>query len=326
MLFIILSLLLYSTPYLQTDSLESRLPSEPQPKIGYRPVLNKERAKESLTFIANDLTLGRESGSSGSLIVASFLRSRLRYWGVRPFYGESFTQSFIVEEGEREVIGRNIIGILPSSLYSERYIIVSAHYDHLGVLGGNIYQGADDNASGVTALLLLAEWFGHQRYLREGPTINIIFALFDAKERNMAGSNYFANHLGVESSKIVANINIDQIGSSLAPPGKEKDYLLYTASEQIKERAKGVLNSVNSRMEAPLYIDHTFYGSDSFYQIFAKTSDQFSLSKVGIPAIMFTSGITQHTYKVTDTPQYIDWSLLLKRSELIYYFICELIK
>lgn len=298
----------------------------------YKPILNEKRAKETLTFIANDLTKGRASGEEGSLIVASYLQKKLNYWGVLPINGQSYTQSFIIEGGEEDsttVIGRNVIGVLNSPTYSNRYIVVSAHYDHLGVLGDRVFNGADDNASGVTALLFLAEWFAHQRYRREGPSINIIFALFDAKEKNMAGSRYFVEHLeeiGLTPSQIVANINIEQLGSSLAPPTEQKEYILYTASSSIRERSKEGLNRVKAQFDSPLFIDHTFYDSEQFYEIFLNISDQYSFIKAGIPAIMFTSGITNHTYKTIDTALFIEYPLLLKRGELIYYFISDFIK
>ncbi|MDZ4059111.1 MAG: M28 family peptidase, partial [Bacteroidales bacterium] len=78
--------------------------------------------------------------------------------GMIPFYSSTFTQSFPVNNlsTSEKITGRNIIGVIPSLYYTDEYILISVHYDHLGIIGGRVYNGADDNASGVSALLSIA--------------------------------------------------------------------------------------------------------------------------------------------------------------------------
>jgi len=242
--------------------------------------------------------------------------------GMIPFYSTTFTQSFKVPN--YSTIGRNIIGVLPSLYYTDKYIIISAHYDHLGILGGKIYNGADDNASGVTALLTIAQWFSQMRYNREGPRINIVFALFDAKESSLAGSEYFAKNLKIPVSNIKYNINLDQIGCTFAPPGNQENYLLCVADSRIKKDIKQRLDLLNKFYNFNMDIDHSFYGSPAFYDIFFKTGDQYNLSKAGIPSILFTSGIHMHTYKPTDEYYFINYPVLINRIRLIYLLTQEL--
>ena len=84
-----------------------------------------------------------------------------------PFYSQTFTQSFKLPEGEDGAkFGRNVIGVIPSLYYTDEYILITAHYDHLGILGGRIYNGADDNASGVASLLTIASLFSEMRTRR----------------------------------------------------------------------------------------------------------------------------------------------------------------
>ncbi len=279
--------------------------------------------QRSLSFIANEMTKGRLTGTPGSLITASYIRDQFSRLGLIPFYSRTFTQSFKVDS---LVTGRNIIGVLTAQYYTDQYIVISAHYDHLGIIGGKIYNGADDNASGVTSLLTIANLFAKMKGDKEGPRKNIIFALFDAKESSMAGSEYFISHLPVNRSQISININIDQIGCTFAPPGENKNYLLYVADKKIRSSVKRELDIIKRFYLPEMDIDHTFYNSPAFYDLFLKTSDHNSFSRAGIPAMLFTSGIHMHTYKPTDVHYFIDYEILKERTKLIFLFADRFMK
>lgn len=283
----------------------------------YTNYISAEYLQNTLSFIANDLTKGRQTGTPGALITASFLRGEFERLGLSPFYHQTFTQSFRIDSSQT---GRNIIGVLPAQYYTDQYIVISAHYDHLGIIGGQIYNGADDNASGVTSLLAIADMFVRMRAERNGPRKNIIFALFDAKESSMAGSEYFVATLPIKKSQIRLNINIDQIGCTFAPPGENNNYLLYVADSKVRANIRKDLDMVRRFYVPDLEIDHTFYGSSGFYELFLRTSDHYSFSRAGIPSVLFTSGIHMHTYKPTDVHFFIDYPALIERTKLIFLF------
>lgn len=287
-----------------------------------------QHIKNTLSFISNDLTKGRLTGTPGNLIVSSFLRNKLSSLGMIPYLSNNFTQSFEIVNGENgeKRIGRNIIGVLPSLYYSDKYIILSAHYDHLGILGGSIYNGADDNASGVTALITMAEWFSQMRAKREGPRVNILFIFYDAKESSLAGSEHFAKTIKTPLDKIILNINLDQIGCTFAPPDSNENYLLYVASKKVREELRRKLNITNRFLDLNMEVDHSFYGSPTFYELFFKTSDQIHLAQKGVPSVMFTSGIHMHTYKPTDEYYFINYPVFINRIKLIYHTIESYVK
>ncbi len=306
--------------------LAATLNSQPIDIKNYTSEIQEERLKSSLTFISDDLTKGRAVGTAGSLIVSSYLKREFERLGMIPFYSTTFTKSFkLRQNGDEESIGRNVIGVVPSLYYTDEYLLVTAHYDHLGILGGKIYNGADDNASGVASLLTIASLFSEMRANREGPRKNIIFALFDAKEVDLAGSSYFAKNLPVPARKIKYAVNIDQIGSTFAPPGKFDNYLLYVADSKIRTQISRLLDEIKSKNRLLIDIDHTFYGSKAFYDVFLKTSDNYNLTKAGIPSMMFTSGIHMHTYKPTDEHYFINYSVLKERTKLIFLLLNELL-
>ena len=233
----------------------------------------------------------------------------------------SYTQS----SGYKDSIAvRNVVGLLPASIPSDEYIIIGAHYDHLGRLGHSIYPGADDNASGVTALLSLARMFAKMKADGQGPRKNLIFAAFDGKELDMAGSRFFVRHLPVPKEKITAMVNMDMLGSDLVPPSRNREYLFVIGENTLPEAYRGYLSYICSRTLYKLDLDLTFYGSRDFYKMMYDTSDQHPFARAGIPAVLFTSAFHQHTYKKSDTIDIINFPLLRKRTLIIFNFINKL--
>jgi len=282
-------------------------------------MIEKKTLEGYITFMANDETYGRATGGAGNQLAASMIRGEFEKYGLIPFFHRTYTQSFKTNA----TIGRNIIAVVQAQYYSEQYIVVSAHYDHLGILGGKIYNGADDNASGVAALLNLARVFSEMRANKEGPRKNIIFAAFDAKENNMAGSESFVGNLPIPAKNIICNINIDQLGSIFAPPAADTNYVLIVGANKYKD-FKRKIEAADKNGSAHLDINYDFYGSSEFADIFYKSSDQFSFVKKNIPSLLVTSGIHMHTYKPTDDFYFINYPVLTNRTRLIFRLIHQL--
>ena len=287
----------------------------------YTNYISEQRLESILTFLSSDSAGGRATGSYEMTTITAFLIDRLKSMSIKPLIDSTFVDSFYIDY---YTIARNVVGILPAKLYSDKYIVVSAHYDHIGTLEGTIYNGADDNASGVTALLTIADMLARMRYDHVGPEHNIIFAFLDAKENNMSGSKHFLNNLPIPTEKILYEINIDQIGSTLSPPGNSENYILVLPDNDIKYEIRRRLDYVNTVYGLNMDIDHTFYGSPAFFDIFFKISDQYIFSQKKIPSMLFTSGITTHTYKQTDDHDLINYAVLADRIKLIFHLINNL--
>ncbi|MEA5006371.1 MAG: M28 family peptidase [Rikenellaceae bacterium] len=268
--------------------------------------------KDMVTYLSDDSLEGRGMGTTGSLMAGTMIIRQFEKQDMIPFYHRTFSQSFVKDT----IIGRNIIGVVRARYYSEKYIVISAHYDHLGKLDGKIYNGADDNASGVAMLLTLSKYFSAIRAEGKGMPVNIIFAAFDGKEHNMTGSEIFIKKLPISKKDIVCNINLDQIGSTLAPPAKDSNYILVLGTKT-NVGYKGAIEAARSRMQNPISINYDYYGSSTFAGIFYKTSDHYSFAKARIPALFFTSGIHMHTYKPTDDHYFINYPVLFNRTVLI---------
>ena len=290
------------------------------------------KLESQISHLGDPLCEGRGAGEKGGGIAGRWIQREFERIGLEMF-GNSYAKPFRIGNGK---IGRNIVGMLPGSKATcrDKYIIVGAHYDHLGKLNGKIYPGADANASGTAALLNLAEMF---KILRDNGRIhdcNIIFVAFDAKEHNMAGSEALWRKIEygglkdpqsgklITKEKISLMVNIDQIGSTLSPlKSKREDYIIMLGTHSLKPIKRDLLHICNRMFAIDMDIDLTYYGSSSFTKMFYGLSDQRVFIDNGIPAVMFTSGITMNNNKPWDKVETLDLEILKKRIILMYHWI-----
>jgi hypothetical protein len=285
-----------------------------------------------IEFLSDTLCQGRATGTRGSIETAFWLEREFRDAGLMKF-DSTFTKRIYAGQG---LLGRNVIGFLPGSLKSpkDRYIIVGAHFDHIGQLNRVTYPGADSNASGTVALTNLAEMFSMMRTLGKAYDSCLIFVAFDAKEMNMAGSQAFWKMLEegrltdpvtgkvITPKKIKLMVNIDQIGSSLSPLKADRpDYMIMLGNHSLKPVDRGMLDFCNRSSGLHMDLDYTYYGSRNFTDIFYRLSDQRVFIDNKIPAVLFTSGITMNTNRTRDTAESLDYEVFKKRIYLIFEWI-----
>ena len=295
-------------------------------------LITQEKLEREVSFLTDSICQGRATGTRGNLEAAMWIRRKFEEAGLVSMT-DTWTQGFSVRQG---VVGRNVIGMLPGSksIPCDRYIIVGAHYDHLGTLGGKMYPGADSNASGVTAMTSLAEMFGAMRKMGKIYKSNIIFVAFDAKEFDLKGSEALWDMIRygrlrnpitgetISKDKITLMVNIDQIGSSLAPVTKErKDYMIMLGTSSLKRDKRDLLQKCNIEYGIGMEIGLDYYGSENFTKIFYRLSDQKVFVDNKLPAVLFTSGITMNNNKTWDRTDNLDMDVYLKRIRLMYHWI-----
>lgn len=282
-----------------------------------------------IEFLSDTLCQGRATGTRGSIETAFWIEREFRDAGLMKF-DSTFTKRIYAGQG---LLGRNIIGFLPGSIKNPKgkYIIVGAHFDHIGQLNRITYPGADSNASGTVALTSLAEMFSMMRTLGKSYDSNIIFVAFDAKELSMAGSRSFWNMIAdgslidPVSGKVITPkdirlmVNIDQIGSSLSPLNEGRnDYMIMLGNHSLKPFERELLSYCNRSSGLHMDLDFTYYGSKNFTDIFYRLSDQRIFIDNRIPAVLFTSGITMNTNRTRDTADTLDYEVFKKRIYLIF--------
>jgi hypothetical protein len=159
---------------------------------------------EHVIFLSSDELEGRSPGSLGSAAARRYIIERMTAAGVEPLFGDSHAQRF--EHGMASA-GINVAGVIPGALAPPRYLVVSAHYDHLGHAGDEVFNGADDNASGVAVLLELGET------LEAGElTHTLLLIAFDGEEQGLAGSRAFVERPPVPLGRIDGIVNLDMVG------------------------------------------------------------------------------------------------------------------
>lgn len=298
----------------------------------YKYLLDEKSTLQHLNFLTSPQLAGRAAGTSQAKEVADYIAKEFEEYGLEPFRGINFYQPFKIQvapkkggraipSSPKELDGYNVVGYAPAKSKNARYIIVGAHFDHIGSLGEKFFPGADDNASGVAAMLELAKAFGKRYREKNDLKHHIVFVAFDGNNHNLQGSRAFVQKKGVEPYKVTCMVNIDQIGSTLAPVGEFDEYILVLGGDKLGTWQKEQLDFANEFFGLGLCIDYSYYGSQQFYDIFYRLSDQQSFTEAGIPALLFTSGITKHTNKETDAVETLSPEVLQRRIELIYRFL-----
>ena len=295
----------------------------------YRYILTKEDAMEHLKFFTSERIAGRGTGTPQAKEVADYIAAKLESYGAIPFRSVSYFQPFFLPGGKssqqggsvsyteqyRRVTGAaevgadarkgyNIVGYLPSGRKDAPYIVIGAHYDHIGIIDGKVYPGADDNASGVAALLEVARMFG-QRYLERGDLeANIVFVAFDGNNFSLQGSRHFVSKLGIPAGRITCMVNIDQIGSVLSPVGENPEYLLVLGGNKLKGWQKEQLDFANDWFGLGLEIDYTYYGLYSLIQTYKPINDTHNnlpCISIALQAVGYPLYATPYIFNTTPT-------------------------
>ncbi|KPK61788.1 MAG: hypothetical protein AMS21_08935, partial [Gemmatimonas sp. SG8_38_2] len=218
-------------------------------------------------------------------------------------------------ETEPAFSASNVVALLPGtdSILKDEYIVVTAHLDHVGIRGGQIYNGADDNASGSAAVLEAAEAAAMAPTRR-----SIIFVLLTAEEKGLLGARHFADHPPVPIDDIVLNINLDMVGRN-SPDWPES--LLAMGSENRRPELLELIRDVNARVGATL--DWRLNeGSDPYVHV--QRSDQLAFMQKGIPAILITRGFMGPDYhQPSDDPETINYAKVLQAARLAYALAVE---
>jgi Zn-dependent M28 family amino/carboxypeptidase len=172
------------------------------------PLFDAEALLERVKFLALDSLEGRRTGEKGGLIAREYVVSQFKKYGIAPLLSE-YTQPFSFEgrRDKKTYEGANVLGLIKGTEQPEKYIVISAHYDHVGVNDGEVYNGADDDASGTSAIIAVAE------YLKNNPPKHsVVFAAFDAEELGLRGAAHFLEANTIPKEQIAIDINLDMVG------------------------------------------------------------------------------------------------------------------
>jgi len=223
----------------------------------------------------------------------------------------------------------NVFGFIPGadSLLKDEVLLLSAHYDHLGITPyvkdlDNINNGADDNGSGTTGLLLMADAFMQAVKAGRGPKRSILFMAATGEEKGLLGSSWYVEHPVVPLANTIANLNVDMIGRTDTLYRKDPDYIYIIGANRLSSDLDRIVKQSNNQY-TKLQLDERFNVRNDPYQLYYR-SDHYNFAKRGIPVTFYFSGFHADYHKPEDEIDKIDFEALSKRTQLIYYTAWEL--
>ena len=224
-----------------------------------------------------------------------------------------------------ELSSSNVLAYIEGSDKSDEWLIITAHYDHLGKRGDVIYYGADDDGSGTVGVLEIAEAFVKAKAAGNGPRRNVLFMTVSGEEKGLWGSEYFSEHPTVPMDKVTADLNIDMIGrtDTERTTGDTLNYVYVVGDDKLSTELKPISEAMNNKF-IKMTLDYKFNDPNDQNRIYYR-SDHFNFARKGVPIIFYYDGMLKADYhKPTDTPDKINYPLLAKRAQLVFYTAWEM--
>jgi hypothetical protein len=284
-----------------------------------QPVVKPEELREWISYLASDDMRGRANGSPEIKTAALWIAEKFRENGLEPAgTGNEFIQNYSYISWQRTIEERNVIGTIEGTNPSlkDQYIVLSAHFDHMGVNKGaqtdSIFNGADDNASGTCALIGIAKTI---KISGMKPGRNIIFAAFSGEENGMRGSRYFVANPSFELKKVYVDLNFEMIGHSEFL-GRRNYYMTGCLNSNLDDLIGEYNRKTGFQLVDTISIANIlFFDSDNISFSRITTSDGLSL---GIPSGTFaTTTLAPYIHSPADETKLFDFNNM---ADLVSYF------
>ena len=293
----------------------------------YLKTITAAELKTHLYIVADDNMDGRQTGEPGQKRAGQYLIDQYKAMGVSyPPAATSFYQavpaSFMNARRGKLKDSENIWAFVEGSEFPEEIIVISAHYDHIGIENGEIYNGADDDGSGTVALLEMAEAFQKAKKDGNGPKRSILFLHVTGEEHGLHGSRYYTENPLYPLANTVADINIDMIGRRDDLHPNTNNYVYVIGSDRLSSELHTITNEVNDKY-IKMDLDFRFNARDEPNRYYFR-SDHYNFAKNGIPSVFLFNGVHEDYHKPGDTPDKIEYDALEKRTRLSFAIAWEL--
>ena len=308
----------------------------------YSNSITEKDLKDLLYVYASDEFEGRNTGEPGQKLAVNFIRDFYKANDIeKAINTENYFQKFLVDFSGRQVANpddidtritkenidwvrtENVAAIIRGSEKPNEYIIITAHLDHVGIEGDDIYNGADDDGSGSMALLEIAQAFKLAVLDGNRPKRSIVILHVSAEEKGLLGSRYYVENPLFPLENTITNLNVDMIGRT--DPTRESDndhYIYLIGTDRLSSMLHETSEKVNERT-VNLELDYRFNAWDDPNRFYFR-SDHFNFAKNNIPVIFYFSGTHEDYHMPTDTADKIRYDLLTQRTKLIFHTAWEI--
>jgi hypothetical protein len=220
--------------------------------------------------------------------------------------------------------GKNILAYIEGSdpILKDELLIVTAHYDHLGMKGDDIFNGADDNASGSSGILELARIFSEAKKMGLGAKRSVLFMWVTGEEKGLLGSKYYVENPVFPLEKTLANINIDMIGRIDSNYEGNPNYIYVIGADKMSTELDAINEEANQRY-TKLILDKR-YNDENDPNRFYYRSDHYNFVQKGIPAVFYFSGVHTDYHRPSDTADKINFEKMAPICQLAFHVAWEL--
>ena len=294
----------------------------------YLSEIKAENLSKHLYIVASDEMEGRDTGTPGQKKAGEYLINQYKAMGIsfpkgattfyQPIPSEFFKKQFSPKLGDSE----NIWAFIEGSEKPEEILVISAHYDHVGMKNGEVYNGADDDGSGTVALLEIASAFQKAKKEGNSPKRSILFLHVTGEEHGLHGSRFYSENPLFPIANTIANINIDMIGRRGYGKEDNNNYVYVIGSDRLSTDLHRISEEANTKYIG-MELDYKYNDLNDPNRFYYR-SDHYNFAKKGIPAIFYFNGVHDDYHKPTDTPDKIDYPLLAKRTQLAFAVAWEL--
>lgn len=228
--------------------------------------------------------------------------------------------SYLIEKNVKAVESSNVMGYLEGTDKKDELVVISSHYDHIGVSStGEVFNGADDDGSGTVTVTEIAEAFATAAKDGVKPRRSILFLNVTGEEKGLLGSEYYSDHPVFPLENTVVNLNIDMVGriDYEYQDAENTDFIYVIGSEMLSTDLKKILE-YNNITYSDLILDYRYDAEDDPNRFYYR-SDHYNFAKHNIPVAFFFNGVHDDYHQVTDTVDKIEFPLMEKRARLIFH-------
>lgn len=294
----------------------------------YIDLINEEDLKTMLYIVASDEMEGRETGSKGQKKAGLYMIEQYKKNGI-PFpkgasnYYQNIPAAYLnAKYKENLPDSENIWAYIEGSEKPNEILVISAHYDHVGIQKGEIYNGADDDGSGTVAVIEMAKAFAKAKKDGHGPKRSILFLHVTGEEHGLHGSRYYSENPLFPISNTIADINIDMIGRRDTEHPTTNNYVYVIGADRLSSDLHNITVAQNEKY-TKVALDFKFNDPkdpNHFYE----RSDHYNFAKHGIPSVFFFNGVHEDYHGKDDIPEKIEYDALTRRTKLAFVVAWEL--
>jgi Zn-dependent M28 family amino/carboxypeptidase len=324
----IISLSLLLTICISCANTKEALSQDNSDATKYMETITTDELKTHLYIVASDDMEGRETGSAGQkragvYLIDQYLKNGISFPKVANSFYQPIPASYLNAKRDDGLSdSENIWAFIEGSEKPQEVVVVSAHYDHVGVKNGDVYNGADDDGSGTVALLEIAEAFEIAKKEGHGPKRSILFLHVTGEEHGLHGSRYYSENPIFPLANTITDINIDMIGRRDTFHPDSNNYVYLIGADRLSSDLNNICLAANDKY-TQMNLDFK-YNDPMDPNHFYERSDHYNFAKNGVPSVFLFNGVHADYHQKSDTPDKIEYDALAKRAQLAFTIAWEL--